>query len=1334
MQRPLYERPMHVPPQYDPLRPHIVDPEGYYRLPSRQHERPSMLLSNSVPGSLYVPQRPVGPVGYIEHEILPHERYAPIPTYERSVHDYYGTNPILSGNNRRKQKEPDSFDGKCSEWVDYIIHFEQVASWNQWTDREKAQQLTMCLRGYAQKILSDLTLGQMSDYNALKNVLSQRFNPREGEVAYRCEFRNRRRQNDETVAEYGYGLRRLAQQAYPTIRYHKIEPTALSQATAFASEYEAFLGPVDKIVKPRETFDAHNIQTLQALTESEQQNSESKILGQISQMIDNKFKEYLNENRTVDTSRNRIGSYNEPNRNEGQARSDFENRPKQIETFKKQVQFADVVNEATTLDQRVNKISCQDREPLCRQEVDTCINVESTTPIVHLNQFSGSCLYVKAEINSTQCKLLVDTGSPVCVISSKLFNTMDVDKTELQKTDTALYTADGTKLVVKGQVNVQVKLGTEIFKQNVIVANIEELAGILGMDYLETQDVEIQIGKRVLKIKGKNVPLEKSKSSICARVKLSNDVTIPAHSEMLIESHIDGRTEGEMGLIEGTNFIKNKGLLLAKSLIDSKTPKQRLYMLNVNQRSVKLNKNTTIGIVNKVDMVSNIGLDIKEPDESLKSHTVPEHLKPLFDSASENLTNPERNKLKSLMIEFQDIFGAPGKPLGQTNTAMHSIDTGNHPPIKLPPRRLSLAQKEIVDNELEKMLKDKVIQPSTSSYSAPICLVLKKDKTWRFCSDFRKINSCTLKDVYPLPKIDSTFEALSGLRWFHTLDLQSGYWQYRPGSKHVNADAMSRHPRFKCTNESCVDCVVKSQIPSNETSKFDRICPISVAENTESPKRAEPNWLPIWETDTLEEMQSKDRTIGPIRQLRLEFDEKPPKRQIQHLDGDAKMLWTQWPSLEIVDGLLYRQIENKIGQNILQLVAPKVIRDRIFKELYENRIAGHFGRDRTLSSIRRRFYWPGMSDAVKRWCASCDLCARVKLGPGLGRAALRQFEITMPLECVAIDICGPFPVTRDSNEYIIVIGDYFTKWKEAYAVQNHTALVVADKIVTEFFCRFGCPIQIHSDQGREFESDLFEGICYRLGIDKSRTTPYRPQSDGLIERFNRTLKQLLRMFSHENPTDWDDHLPYVLMAYRATEQNSTKCTPNLLMLGREIWCPIDLMAGPPPDRANVACPIQYVEWVKEAMSCAFEFTQREFDIGDWVWRWYPPTAKLKLGLGWTGPYLVFRKISPITLTIQKAPNSRVVNVHVDHLKLYMGNDAPRNWLHESDLSKISDILVERPNDVCITELQLEPGEPDSFDNLNLPGPSNAESTPRRHVTRTGRILKPRDIYSPSPIK
>ena len=210
---------------------------------------------------------------------------------------------------------------------------------------KKAQQLTMCLRGAAQKILSDLTLGQLSNYDSLKNILSQRFNPRESEIAYRCEFRNWKRLKDETVAEYGYNLRRLAQKAYPTLRYHEIEPTVvdqyihglnnhelkkhvqfhhpqtLNQALAFASEYEAFLGPVDKIVKPREESDMYSLQTLQPSTDRSH-SSESQILNQISNMIDAKFKEYFKGNRMGGPSRNVNQGYSEPNRNVGSGLND----------------------------------------------------------------------------------------------------------------------------------------------------------------------------------------------------------------------------------------------------------------------------------------------------------------------------------------------------------------------------------------------------------------------------------------------------------------------------------------------------------------------------------------------------------------------------------------------------------------------------------------------------------------------------------------------------------------------------------------------------------------------------------------------------------------------------------------------------------------------------------------------------------------------------------------------------------------------------------------------------------------------------------------------------
>ena len=249
--------------------------------------------------------------------------------YDTSAYNYFecpDSNKLrVFGNVKRKEKEADIFDGKTTEWVDYIVHFEQVAAWNGWNEREKAQQLTMCLRGAAQKILSDLTLSQLTDFRSLKTVLEQRFNPRENEIAYRCEFRNRKRKKDESAAEYGHSLRRLAQKAYPTLSYREIEPTVidqyihglshyelkkhvqfhhpqtLSQAIAFASEFEAFLGPLDKASKPREydeqTNDLH-VQSLKASTLEKPQVLEKEMLVQISQVIDNKLREYMGENRT----------------------------------------------------------------------------------------------------------------------------------------------------------------------------------------------------------------------------------------------------------------------------------------------------------------------------------------------------------------------------------------------------------------------------------------------------------------------------------------------------------------------------------------------------------------------------------------------------------------------------------------------------------------------------------------------------------------------------------------------------------------------------------------------------------------------------------------------------------------------------------------------------------------------------------------------------------------------------------------------------------------------------------------------------------------------------
>jgi len=130
---------------------------------------------------------------------------------------------------------------------------------------------------------------------------------------------------------------------------------------------------------------------------------------------------------------------------------------------------------------------------------------------------------------------------------------------------------------------------------------------------------------------------------------------------------------------------------------------------------------------------------------------------------------------------------------------------------------------------------------------------------------------------------------------------------------------------------------------------------------------------------------------------------------------------------------------------------------------------------------------------------------------------------------------------------------------EVYAIPNQKAIIVAQKLVDQLFCRFSPPEQLHSDQGKQFESALLHEVCNILGMKKSRTSPYHPQCDGLVECYNRTLLDMLATWNH--PFAWEDQLSKVCMAYNTSVHASTGYTPFFLMFGRQARMPIDLMYG-----------------------------------------------------------------------------------------------------------------------------------------------------------------------------
>lgn len=193
------------------------------------------------------------------------------------------------------------------------------------------------------------------------------------------------------------------------------------------------------------------------------------------------------------------------------------------------------------------------------------------------------------------------------------------------------------------------------------------------------------------------------------------------------------------------------------------------------------------------------------------------------------------------------------------------------------------------------------------------------------------------------------------------------------------------------------------------------------------------------------------------------------------------------------------------------------------------------------------------------------MCSAKKGPAKKTRAPLQVYQVGAPMERVAVDIAGRFPLTSRGNRFICVVMDYFTKWPEAYALPNHEAETEAEVLVGQFFTRFGVPRELHSDQGREFESRVFHECCELLGIHKTRTTPLRPQSDGMVESFNRTLTDKLAKYCDESQRDWDIKLPVLLMAYRSGLHEATGYTPACLMLGRELRLPVDLAIGRPPD-------------------------------------------------------------------------------------------------------------------------------------------------------------------------
>ena len=477
------------------------------------------------------------------------------------------------------------------------------------------------------------------------------------------------------------------------------------------------------------------------------------------------------------------------------------------------------------------------------------------------------------------------------------------------------------------------------------------------------------------------------------------------------------------------------------------------------------------------------------------------------------------------------------------------------------------------------------------------------------------------------------------------------------------------------------------------------------------------SYIPGWSKAELRQLQNDDNDVREVIQLMANGGTKPAKDMLKGKIRAMHNICGQWDALRLRDGLLYRlwypAYEDE--RPTYQLIAPHELKKVIFKLLHSIPSSGHLGLNRTMASVRSRFYWSGCKTDIKRWLRACDECAQVKPGPG-HKAKLVQSKMSYFLERISIDIVGELPETEAGNKYILSVTDYFTKWAQAYPLPDQTAQSVADVLVSRYMAVFGCPSSIHSDQGSNFQSNLFAEVCRLLNIEKTRTTPYSPKSDGLCERWNKTVQQMLKKLVNENRDDWDEFLPYVTMAYNGTQQESTGISPRMMVFGSEMPIPLDVMIGGPPEQEKpYQCQTEYVEWLKHALRQCHELAQvnlksaairqkrnydkgcreTKFEVGAFVWRWYPPAANRKLGKGWTGPYRVIACPSEVNCVIQKTIDSPKITVHIDHLKPHLGR-IPMVWqelinveeeLNQEPVNREGEVTEEPPHN--FTEEQVE---------------------------------------------
>ena len=595
-------------------------------------------------------------------------------------------------------------------------------------------------------------------------------------------------------------------------------------------------------------------------------------------------------------------------------------------------------------------------------------------------------------------------------------------------------------------------------------------------------------------------------------------------------------------------------------------------------------------------------------------------------------------------------------------------------------------------------------------------------------------------------------------RWLEELSQYDLQIEHRKGKLHVNADTLSRIPddlEF-CPNYTgkglselpcggCRYCTRAHQTWARFDEEVDDVVPLAVKRvNTLQISNPPSNWFDSITNDEWVEEQRKDSDLTLLRDY-LENKIEPTEPELYLQSSTAKSYWSNRTQFKLANAILFYNWTSPTGDKWLHVV-PRGLKGRFCKLAHDNPTTGHMGQDKSYRQLQTRVYWSGMRQDIKEHVQSCHQCNISKKTNRKPKYALQSYHAGVPMERVHLDILGPFQTSQSGNKYLLVMVDQFTKWIEIEPLPEQSAEKIAKAAVDRFFSHFGYPITIHTDQGRNFDGELFKSLCQLLHIAKTRTTPYRPSSNGQVERYNRTILQTIRAYLQSNLNQWDEYIQLIAAAIRATVNRSTGYTPNMLMLGKEVRLPLDLMIGP---EAYTHPSGSYLQQLQQAMVTAHDAAREnlksyqkrqkkdydinlktnKFDVGDVVYLLDSSTKvkqSTKLRPIYKGPYVVSQVLSPLLFKVKDQKRESVI--HHDRMKPCLDHNLPL-WLRRMR----HELLNDEPPD---PEEEFDVGEAlnqmfSGLDDLSSPPatagqnkPTKAESKFKEKLPKTYTAITP----------